>query len=116
MTDETTPAIEVDYTDEALSRIETQRRKEAEPALEAQLSINDWIKRASNCARIAHGCTRAGQVEAEIQTWVDMASVAVGRIEHLIAVRDRPIDPDLDKWITPPSPNGEEPPAVESFS
>ncbi len=63
-----------------------REQAEKEPELEAQLSVNDYIGRLQNAAKTAHGAARYGEVTAETECWVDIAAIAVARIEYLLQV------------------------------
>lgn len=72
-----------DPRQQALADIETRREIDGEPELEKDLSINDWIDRIKAAAGQAHRCARIGAVESERSTWIDIAAIALGRIEVL---------------------------------
>lgn len=68
-----------------LEDIETRRHEDAEPELEADLSINDWLGRLQSAAQNIQQLCRAGLVNEEYQVWIDVAQIAAGRAELLLA-------------------------------
>lgn len=79
-------------TEEALAFILAKRDSEAEPELEALLSINDFIQRIQGAAKQAHAAARHGVIAAEREYWTDIGAIACARIEYLLTLEE-PIAP-----------------------
>lgn len=86
MTDNPLPAVATQDEVRAvcLSMIEAERTRSGEPELELDLSVNEWIKRIQGAAQQAHGAARAGSVTLELESWRDIAAIALGRMEQLL--------------------------------
>lgn len=68
---------------EDLMLIAYLRNSTAEPILELDLSINDWIDRVKGAIKDAHGAARAGMTDVEREQWARAASYCLGRMEQI---------------------------------
>jgi hypothetical protein len=74
------------YAQAALAVVEEKRDQDRETALEAELSVNEWVSRVRGATMTAHSSARAGSVQLEINSWAEVAAAALGRIEFLLGI------------------------------
>lgn len=79
-----------EFSARALADVEARRHEAREEfGLERELSINDWIDRIRSAAQQAHAQARLeGAEQAQYETFVEIAAMAVGRAEVLLAVME----------------------------
>lgn len=76
----------VDDRKELLCEIAGVRIARANPGMEKEHNVEQWLDQVRAATRTAYLSARAGAMGEERQAWLEMAAVALGRAEHITAL------------------------------
>lgn len=69
-----------------LRSVERARKSRSNPGIEKEHGVGDWLDQVRASARTAWSAAKSGSMGEELDAWVEIAAIAVGRAEFIVAM------------------------------